>query len=332
MGDHSASAQWMAAFSQLRVSLTDRCNLACWFCHNEGAAPPVALRGRQRPALERSPLDPDVLLAMIGEIMQAGVPRLFITGGEPLLARNARPIIEGLAAALAMGIPTTLITNGTLLERNVHWLARTRVSRIKVSLHYFSDRTMEAVAGSARFRAVIRGIEVARAHFPSVELNTLYQEQNEHEIRAIVDFARDSSLPLQIIELVPTAFNAGNSSRDRGSDRLVEYLRTLAKSEKVDMGGRGQHKRTFHVDDIDIELIDRRLGRQYVTACAACPLKPKCAEGVWALRLDALGVASPCLLRRDLSVDLGLLSTLGQPLWPGLSASMTGFVGADLQE
>ena len=85
--------------------------------------------------------------------------------------------------------------------------------------------------------------------------------------------------------------------------RLLTRLRT-ASPERIEVAGVGQGRRVFAVDGIEVEVIDRTLGRHHVGQCGACPVKAQCVEGFWALRLNHDGVLSPCLLRDDLRLDL----------------------------
>jgi cyclic pyranopterin phosphate synthase len=122
----------------------------------------------------------------------AGIRRVFFTGGEPLLSPLARPVLEGIAPHDPGRYTTTLITNGLTLIRDLPWLAATSLDRVKVSLHYFSDASIAAIAeGRPGDVATIKaGIEAAVKVIPSVEINLLLQEQNAHEVDDIISYAR----------------------------------------------------------------------------------------------------------------------------------------------
>lgn len=60
----------------------------------------------------------------------------------------------------------------------------------------------------------------------------------------------------------------------------------------------------FRLGKTTIEVIDASLPRHHVGQCATCPVKPRCIEGFWSLRLDSAGTLLPCLLRPDLRMDL----------------------------
>ena len=309
----SSSVDWTALHNfaalrgQLRVSFTPRCNIACWFCHNEGETPPRLTH--QDPLIQPRPpvLGAQEILTTIEAMVVAGIRRVFITGGEPLVSALAKPVLQGLPET-DEAYSTTLITNGLRLEKDLPWLVATRLDRIKVSLHYFSDASFAAIAGgrAGGIAKIKQGIEAAaEAYGPGrIEINTLLQAENEHEIHDIIDYALGLGISMQIIELVGTEHN-----REVGGERVTAasitgYLRQIATGELVDATGTGQSKRVFAMERSSIELIDASLGRYHVGQCTTCPVKDECVEGFWALRLEAAGSIRPCLLRDDLRLDV----------------------------
>ena len=308
---------------QLRVSFTPRCQLGCWFCHNEGEIPPrITRRDRARQPRPRA-LTADGFLTAIGAMTDAGIRRVFFTGGEPLLSPLARPVLEGIPVHDPVRYTTTLITNGLTLTRDLPWLAATSLDRVKVSLHYFSDASIAAIADGkpgdvARIKA---GIEAAVQAIPSVEVNLLLQEQNAHEVPGIIAYARGLGVSVQVIELVGTAHNTGLGEKV-ASGGFSAWLRSMASDEQVVTSGTGQGKRVFTLAPITVEVIDASLGSHHAGQCATCPQRDRCTEGFWALRLDSAGTLSPCLLRPDLR--LNITSTIGNP------AALTAAVSAHL--
>jgi GTP 3',8-cyclase len=297
---------------QLRVSFTPRCQLACWFCHNEGEVPPRITHHDRAIQPRPRTMTADAFLTAINAMTSAGIRRVFFTGGEPLLSPLARPVLEGIPAHDPAQYTTTLITNGLTLTRDLPWLTATSLDRVKVSLHYFSDASIAAIAeGKPGDIATIKaGIEAAVRVIPAVEINLLLQEQNAHEVHDIISYARQIGVSVQIIELVGTDRNAGLGEKIP-STAITTWLRRISSSEQVITAGTGQGKRVFTLDQITIEVIDASLGRHHVGQCTTCPARTRCTEGFWALRLDSAGTLSPCLLRPDLR--LGILPHVTDP-------------------
>jgi GTP 3',8-cyclase len=297
---------------QLRVSFTPRCQLGCWFCHNEGEVPPRITHHDRAIQPRPRTMTADAFLTAINAMTSAGIRRVFFTGGEPLLSPLARPVLEGIPAHDPAQYTTTLITNGLTLTRDLPWLTATSLDRVKVSLHYFSDASIAAIAeGKPGDIATIKaGIEAAVRVIPAVEINLLLQEQNAHEVHDIISYARQIGVSVQIIELVGTDRNAGLGEKIP-STAITTWLRRISSSEQVITAGTGQGKRVFTLDQITIEVIDASLGRHHVGQCTTCPARTRCTEGFWALRLDSAGTLSPCLLRPDLR--LGILPHVTDP-------------------
>nr|WP_309235469.1 radical SAM protein [Streptomyces sp. TRM64462] len=312
------------------MSLTPQCNLKCWFCHNEGDVPPpfTHLHRDARPRQRELTAEDftDLLRAVIG----AGLKRVYFTGGEPLASPIARPVLTALPVR-APDVSYTLITNGTRVRTHQDWLAETGLDKVKVSLHYLSDESLRAIAHTRiGIDAVLDGIDAAREVFERVELNTLLQRENQHEILPILDFAMDRRLPVQFIELVDTDFNNGRKSSAVSAQGLIDHLRTLTTEEHVEVAGVGQGRRVFRVDGVEIDVIERGLGRHHVGQCGSCPVRAKCVEGFWALRADHAGGIQPCLLRDDLRLDIRELLADPQSLVGALAAHVTAFTEGTL--
>ena len=212
--------------------------------------------------------------------MNAGLKRVYFTGGEPLTSPMARPVLEGLPEP-GPDTSYTLITNGTRVRTHRSWLARTQLDKVKVSLHYFSDASLRAIAGTRiGIGTVLDGIEVAREIFERVELNTLLQKENAHEVRQILDFALERRLPVQFIELVGTDFNEGHAASAAPADDIIAHLRTLTSDEHLEVAGVGQGRRVFRIDGVEIDVIHRDLGRHHVGQCGTCPVRAEVRRGL----------------------------------------------------
>lgn len=300
----TALRNFAALRGQLRVSLTPKCNEKCWFCHNEGDVPPPFTH-LHRDARPREPeMTAEDFLNVLDALTGEGLKRVYFTGGEPLMSPLARPVLTQLPEH-GPDTSYTLITNGTLVRKQQHWLSTTALDKVKVSLHYFSDESLMAIANTRiGIATILDGIEAARESFERVELNTLVQRENEHELRDILAFALDRRLPVQFIELVDTDFNTDRKDSAIGAQGIMDHLRTLTSDEEVEISGVGQGRRIFRIDGIEIDVIHRELGRHHVGQCGTCPLKAKCVEGFWSLRVDHAGGIQPCLLRDDLRMDI----------------------------
>jgi molybdenum cofactor biosynthesis enzyme MoaA len=133
---------------KLRVSLTDTCNLGCFFCHNEGQAPP-------RPAGTPSGLTIGELVRMVRAAVRAGIREVKLTGGEPLLYRDGAASVVDLVGALSdlrgeartgpFGLSMT--TNGVLLARLAAPLKAAGLDRVTVSVHTLDQQRFTSLIG-----------------------------------------------------------------------------------------------------------------------------------------------------------------------------------------
>ncbi|MFD3521402.1 radical SAM protein [Streptomyces sp. NPDC058653] len=265
--DWTALENFAALRGQLRVSLTPRCNIACYFCHNEADVPPPLTRRDRVQQPRRRDIGAEDFLTVIRAMTRRGLRRIYFSGGEPLTSPLAREVLTGLEPLGPDG-SYTLITNGTRIRTHRSWLGDTLLDKIKVSLHYFSDESLRAIAGTRiGIDAILDGIDIARGIVDHVELNCLLLKQNVHEVRHILDFALDQRMPVQFIELVETEFNQDQRSTAVSADGVIAHLRTLTRDEHSEVVGVGQGRRVFRVDGVKIEVIHRSLGRHHVGQC-----------------------------------------------------------------
>ena len=176
----------------LRISVTDRCNLRCQYCMPE-------------PEYVWLPREDLLSFEEIGTITDAftaaGVDRVRITGGEPLLRRNLSALIESLAARPAVR-DVALTTNGVLLKANARALRAAGLHRITVSLDTLHRERFRALTGSSDFDAVLGGIHAAaETGFDILKLDTVViRGTNEDELIPMLDFARSVDAEVRFIE------------------------------------------------------------------------------------------------------------------------------------
>ena len=182
--------------ADLRLSLTDRCNLRCTYC-----MPAEGLDWMDRSEL----LDDDeiVRLVRIGT-ERLGITTVRLTGGEPLLRRG----LEGLVARLAALDPApvlALTTNGIGLAARAQDLKDAGLDRINVSLDTLDPDTFAQLTRRRRHADVLAGVRAARAAgLTPVKINAvLMRGVNDHEAAAMLRWALDEDVQLRFIEQMP---------------------------------------------------------------------------------------------------------------------------------
>ena len=183
--------------SDLRISVTDRCNFRCTYCM------PKQVFGHSYRFLDRKELlDFDEITRVARVAVSLGVGKLRLTGGEPLLRRD----IERLIAMLAtLGAEITLTTNASLLPRKAQALKDAGLDRITVSLDAMDDGVFRAMndVGFPVGR-VLDGIDAARAVGLPVKVNCVVKRGvNDDQIVPMASFFRETGDTLRFIEFMP---------------------------------------------------------------------------------------------------------------------------------
>ena len=205
--------------TDLRVSLTDRCNLRCTYC--------MPAEGLEWSAAEQL-LQPDEIfrLVRIG-VTRLGITKVRFTGGEPLLAKN----LDGIVAATAALRPRpelALTTNGVLLAKRADALAQAGLDRVNVSLDSVDYVRFAAITRRDRLADVLDGLAAAHAAgLRPVKANAVLDPQTGlDDAVSLVRFCLGHDYQLRIIEQMP--LDAGHLWRREATvtaDQVIAQLR-----------------------------------------------------------------------------------------------------------
>jgi GTP 3',8-cyclase len=190
----------------LRISVTDRCNLRCVYCM------PREVFGRDYPFLPRAELLTFEEIERLARAFVAhGVEKLRITGGEPLMRRDLPVLVERLAAIDGVR-DVALTTNGVLLPRHAERLAHAGLRRVTVSLDALDDATFMALNDSAvPVERVLAGIDAAvAAGLGPVKINAVVKRGvNEHAVAALAAHFRGTGHVVRFIEYMDVGTTNG---------------------------------------------------------------------------------------------------------------------------
>ncbi len=212
----------------LRISVTDRCNLRCTYCM------PREVFGKDFVFLPRAELlSFEEIDKVAGLFVQLGVRKIRLSGGEPLLRHGIEKLIEKLAKLKCpegRAIEIALTTNGMLLAKKAQSLKQAGLSRLTVSLDGLSDETFQRMSDSREpVATVLDGISAAQvAGLLPVKVNMVVRRGvNEHEIIPMVSHFRNSGVILRFIEFM----DVGNSNGWRMDDVVTaqEILDTIKR-------------------------------------------------------------------------------------------------------
>ena len=178
----------------LRISLTDRCNMRCRYC-----MPREHFDSHDFLAKEEI-LSYEELTTVVESLIPLGLTKVRLTGGEPLLRRDVCSFIEMLPKELDLA----MTTNGILLERFAADLAAAGLNRVTVSLDALDVETFQAMGDTNETpETVLRGIEAARMAGLSVKVNTVIRAgYNEHSVEKVAERFVGTDVVVRYIEFM----------------------------------------------------------------------------------------------------------------------------------
>ena len=262
----------------LRISVTQKCNLKCPYCHREGET---------SPSTEMS-VDEIKRIAHIA--LGLGISKLKLTGGEPLMRPEIVQIVAGISGLRGIR-DLSITTNGTLLAPIVRRLRKSGLMRVNVNIPTLDAKTYQSLTGG-NLRDVIDGIKAAvDAGLYPVKLNMLLlQGVNEKEVGRMIKFAERSGTILQLIELEPVNIDESYYRRYHVVPNGIEKelrKKTVEIRTRKDM----QNRRVYFLPQVKVEVIHPIENTEF---CAHCTR----------IRVTSDGKLKPCLMRNDNLVDI----------------------------
>jgi cyclic pyranopterin phosphate synthase len=264
----------------LRISLTQRCNLKCVYCHREGQDPRSATRE----------MTADEVLRIARTAVALGMTRIKLTGGEPLLRSDILDIVRSLARIPGIS-DLSMTTNGVRLSTLAKPLKDAGLKRVNISLPSLDEKTYSIVSGGNVTEA-LKGVSAAvKAGLHPVKLNMLVlRDINTADIPKMIEFARNSQAILQLIELEPVNIKDEYYKKHFFAlDSVEQELKQQALNIKTreDM----QNRRVYTLPKVKVEVVHPIENTSF---CARCTR----------LRVTSDGKLKPCLMVNDNLVDI----------------------------
>jgi cyclic pyranopterin phosphate synthase len=181
--------------TNLRVSVTDRCNIRCFYC-----MPAENVRFRPRAEI----LSFEEIERFVRVATTLGINQVRLTGGEPLVRRDLARLVARLARMPGID-DLALTTNGMLLGEQASSLRAAGLHRLNISLDALNESVFERISRRRGLNQVLEGIFAAiRAGFERIRLNAVsIRGLTESEIVPLARFARQHKLELRFIEYMP---------------------------------------------------------------------------------------------------------------------------------
>lgn len=201
--------------TNLRVSVTDRCNIRCYYCMPEDVK-----FGAREDILRFEEIE-RVVDVMTG----LGVDKIRLTGGEPLVRKDLTRLIERITSMPSIR-DLALTTNAVLLAEQASALYAAGLRRINIHLDTLNRRRFEAISRRDEFPRVMKGIEACLALGYRIKLNAVaLKGVNEDDIVPLAQFGRENGIEVRYIEFMPLD---SQGIWDRGqvllADDMIEML------------------------------------------------------------------------------------------------------------
>jgi len=229
----------------IRVSLTDRCNFDCVYCHNEGLGD---TRGPMEP--DDNEMTADDVVRLLEVVKALGVEKVKFTGGEPMLRQDLAEIIRRTPDS----IEVSMTTNGTFLPGRAEELKAAGLDRVNVSQDAIDPDAFAEITKSGAYEQVLAGVEAAvDAGLTPVKLNMVVFKHTAGYVEGMVEHAANNDgLRLQLIEYMPEL--TGNPEWNIDIGRVHDWLADLA--DRIEH--REMHNRTrYWIAGDDADAGDR---------------------------------------------------------------------------
>ena len=267
----------------LRISVTNRCNYACIYCHREGSWNDFKLNVHRE-------LTPEELRIIAKASMELDIKKFKLTGGEPLIREDIVEVVSAINEVKPLDLAMT--TNGYYLKELAHKLKDAGLKRINISLPSLRREVDREITGVDGLGRVLEGIKAAiEAGLNPVKLNYLVlRGYNEKEFWDMVGFARETGAILQVIELQPEGLGL-QLFNTLHSDLADLEKKVRDRASKVVYRKYMHNRPQYYVDGAIVEFVRPICNPEFCMHCTR-------------LRLTADGKLKTCLFRNDIYIDL----------------------------
>ena len=264
----------------LRISITNRCNVKCFYCHHDGIVP------------QNYEMTSNEMQRIVKVAKEIGIEKIRLSGGEPLIREDIVDIVTKISSVGFRDI--SLTTNGVLLGKYAEQLYNAGLTRVNVSFDTLNPETYKRITKRDYMGLAKKGIEKAvKAGLNPVKVNMVVMKGiNDDEIWDMFRFCKDTGAILQLIELLKTENCQESEFFDEYHYDMSELEDELTKiSNRVKTRRFMQDRKKYFVNGGEIEIVRPMDNTEFCKNCTR-------------LRITPDGKIKPCLLRNDNLVDL----------------------------
>lgn len=201
--------------SYLRISLTDRCNLRCFYC-----MPEEGIELMEKPSI----MTLEEIIAITSIFQKLGVDTVRLTGGEPLLRKNFEFLARGLAD---LGLTIKITTNGILIDKYLDLFEEIGLRKINVSLDSLDKAKAAFITKRDFYDRIMRNIQAALDRNMELKLNVvLIKGVNDNEIKDFVALTKEQNINIKFIEFMPFKGNQWDWSKGVSEQTILETVQS----------------------------------------------------------------------------------------------------------
>jgi GTP 3',8-cyclase len=267
----------------LRISITQRCNNRCAYCHKEGEVQ-RANRSAELMSVEE--------IARIAKIaVSLGIARIKLTGGEPLMREDLPEIVSGIARVPGLR-DLSLTTNGLLLGGGMAKKLRScGLKRVNISLPSLNPKTYNELTGG-KLEEALEGVKAAiEADFCPVKINTVVlKDVNVVDVPDLIAYAGRNNVVLQLIELDPVNVGDKYYAEHHRSLEEQEHM-LLEQAVSVEKRPYMHNRLIYHLPNATVEVVKPIENTDFCMHCTR-------------MRVTSDGKLKPCLMRNDNLTDI----------------------------
>lgn len=281
----------------LRISLTDNCNLRCFYCMPE----------------EKYAFAPAAKLMQVNEIetiaklfVEHGVKKIRLTGGEPLVRKDAPKILKSLGK---LNIELAITTNGIRVNEMLNELLEANIKAINISLDTLKSEKFLKITRRDLFQRVRNNIELLLRHNIRVKINVVVMKGlNDDEILDFIALTKHNNIEVRFIEFMPFSGNQWTSNQVFTLHEIL--VKVSSKYDVIPVEPEPN-------DTSSRYIIDGHRGSFAVISTMSQPFCDTCNR----MRLTADGKLKNCLFSKDETDLLGALRS-GQDILPLIQQTM----------
>ncbi len=283
----------------LRVVLTERCNLNCFFCHREGCD----------NGAELSEISLEEMYEYIVCLVQSGIRKIKFMGGEPTLYPHLCELICRLKS-YDNNIDISIITNGIVSEKILAQVINAGIDRVNVSLHGYDKTFFSDITGGTekQLDQIFNSIKYLDERKVLGKINyVLLKGINEEEFYKVLEYIHENNYLLDVLNYL-----------GEDLEKINQYQYDLSEIERIICNKYNVISKCTHDNPYSIPskrlilesggIINLKVNKlrdiSFLQSCKSCTKKMICDEGISAIRLTNKGIIQPCLFRDDLTFDV----------------------------